>query len=151
MFHTYSINSSFPNLDDRLHNRSDVSNIPSPFTVNEVNMRFIQITAMIRAGSSSSMIGHNQTHAPNYCNGSQLKNPNTSDAIFTLNFWKFGLWFAFSKNRTCPKNQDFCVFAKNEQSWKSDFSLKFATYARTDFKLTTVFDLLFLKWNFRFH
>ena len=57
MFHTYSINSSFPNLDDRLHNRSDVSNIPSPFTVNEVNMRFIQITAMIQAGSSSSKVG----------------------------------------------------------------------------------------------
>ena len=59
--------------------------------------------------------------------------------------------FAFSKNRTCPKNQDFCVFAKKEQSWKSDFSIKFATHARTDFNLTTVFGLLFLKWNSRFH
>ena len=27
-----------PNLDDSLHNRSYVSNIPSPFTINEVNI-----------------------------------------------------------------------------------------------------------------
>ena len=45
MFDTLSINCSFPNLDDGLHNRSDVSNIPSPFTVNEVNMSSIQIAA----------------------------------------------------------------------------------------------------------
>ena len=42
----YKLYSSFLNLDDRLHNRSDVSNIPSPFTVNEVNMSSIQSAAM---------------------------------------------------------------------------------------------------------
>ena len=46
--------------------------------------------------------------------------------------------FAFSKNRTFPKNEDFCIFAKKYLSKKSGLSPKIATHASPDFKQSGV-------------
>ena len=49
--------------------------------------------------------------------------------------------FVFSSNRTCPKNPDFCVFAKQDLSEKSGLSPKTFTHASPDFKRTSVVQL----------